>query len=54
MSFTVLFFERYTAAKSVMFNTLRNDVATSIAILDVSRPTNVTTGSIVLIGGATD
>ncbi|CAN7436538.1 HAMP domain-containing sensor histidine kinase [Rhizobium sp. LjRoot258] len=34
MSFTVLFFERYTAAKSVMFNTLENDVATSIAILD--------------------
>ncbi|MBK5567621.1 HAMP domain-containing sensor histidine kinase [Ensifer sp. SSB1] len=34
MSFTVLFFERYVAAKSVMFNTLENDIATSIAILD--------------------
>ncbi|OCO98416.1 MULTISPECIES: HAMP domain-containing sensor histidine kinase [unclassified Ensifer] len=34
MSFTVLFFERYTAARSVMFNTLENDIATSIAILD--------------------
>ncbi|WP_025660041.1 HAMP domain-containing sensor histidine kinase [Rhizobium sp. IBUN] len=34
MSFTVLFFERYTAARSVMFNTLENDVSTSIAILD--------------------
>ncbi|WEX75560.1 ATP-binding protein [Sinorhizobium numidicum] len=34
MSFTVLFFERYMAAKSVMFNNLENDVATSIAILD--------------------
>ncbi|RDJ10446.1 ATP-binding protein [Rhizobium grahamii] len=34
MSFTVLFYERYAAAKSVMFNTLENDVATSIAILD--------------------
>ncbi|MDK1492330.1 ATP-binding protein [Sinorhizobium sp. 7-81] len=34
MSFTVLFFERYMAARSVMFNTLESDVATSIAILD--------------------
>ncbi|MEK1867882.1 MAG: two-component sensor histidine kinase, partial [Ensifer adhaerens] len=34
MSFTVLFFERYMSAKSVMFNTLENDIATSIAILD--------------------
>lgn len=34
MSFTVLFFERYTSAKSVMFNTLENDIATSIAVLD--------------------
>lgn len=34
MSFAVLFSERYVAARSVMFNTLENDVATSIAILD--------------------
>lgn len=34
MSFAVLFSERYIAARSVMFNTLENDVATSIAILD--------------------
>ncbi|HEV7318696.1 MAG TPA: HAMP domain-containing sensor histidine kinase [Ensifer sp.] len=34
MSFSVLFFERYTAARSVMFNTLENDIATSIAVLD--------------------
>ncbi|HEV7306566.1 HAMP domain-containing sensor histidine kinase [Ensifer sp.] len=34
MSFAVLFFERYTAARSVMFNTLENDIATSIALLD--------------------
>lgn len=34
MSFTVLFSERYIAARSVMFNTLENDIATSIAILD--------------------
>ncbi|MGF6175349.1 ATP-binding protein [Ensifer sp. 4252] len=34
MSFTVLFFERYASAKSVMFNTLENDIATSIAVLD--------------------
>ncbi|CCF00397.1 putative two-component sensor histidine kinase transcription regulator (plasmid) [Sinorhizobium fredii HH103] len=34
MSFTALFSERYIAARSVMFNTLENDVATSIAILD--------------------
>ncbi|WP_026621986.1 signal transduction histidine kinase (plasmid) [Ensifer sp. WSM1721] len=34
MSFAVLFSERYVAARSVMFNTLETDVATSIAILD--------------------
>ncbi|WP_423827899.1 ATP-binding protein [Sinorhizobium americanum] len=34
MSFAVLFSERYVAARSVMFNTLENDVATAIAILD--------------------
>ncbi len=34
MSFTVLFFERYMATKTVMLGTLENDVATSIAILD--------------------
>ncbi len=34
MSFTVLFSERYLAAKSMMFKRLENDVATSIAILD--------------------
>ncbi|WP_085035064.1 ATP-binding protein [Ensifer aridi] len=34
MSFAVLFSERYLAARSVMFNTLETDVATSIAILD--------------------
>jgi signal transduction histidine kinase len=34
MSFAVLFSERYLAARSVMFSTLENDVATSIAILD--------------------
>ncbi|QLL66240.1 ATP-binding protein [Sinorhizobium mexicanum] len=34
MSFAVLFSERYIAARSVMFNTLENDLATSIAILD--------------------
>lgn len=34
MSFTVLFYERYMAARTVMFNTLENDVATSVAILD--------------------
>jgi signal transduction histidine kinase len=34
MSFAVLFSERYIAARSVMFNTLETDVATSIAILD--------------------
>ncbi|ACP21713.1 osmolarity sensor protein EnvZ (plasmid) [Sinorhizobium fredii NGR234] len=34
MSFAALFSERYFAARSVMFNTLENDVATSIAILD--------------------
>jgi signal transduction histidine kinase len=34
MSFAVLFSERYLAARSVMFNTLESDVATSIAILD--------------------
>jgi len=34
LSFAVLFSERYVAARSVMFNTLENDVATSIAILD--------------------
>lgn len=34
MSFAVLFSERYIAARSVMFNTLETDIATSIAILD--------------------
>lgn len=34
MSFSLLFYERYTAARSVMLGTLENDVATSIAILD--------------------
>lgn len=34
MSFTVLFLERYMAARSVMFDTLENEIATSIAILD--------------------
>ncbi|MDW9591627.1 HAMP domain-containing protein [Sinorhizobium meliloti] len=34
MSFAALFSERYIAARSVMFNTLETDVATSIAILD--------------------
>ncbi|MDE1996710.1 MAG: HAMP domain-containing protein, partial [Rhizobiaceae bacterium] len=34
LSFTALFMERYMAAKSVMLNTLEDDVATSIAVLD--------------------
>ncbi|MEZ2126337.1 MULTISPECIES: ATP-binding protein [unclassified Sinorhizobium] len=34
LSFSVLFLERYMAAKAVMLGTLENDVATSIAILD--------------------
>ncbi len=34
LSLSLLFLERYTAAKGVMYNTLENDVATSIAILD--------------------
>ncbi len=42
LSFGVLFIERYTTAKSMMFGTLESDVATSVAILDrlpaVERP----------------
>ncbi|MEK1886346.1 MAG: HAMP domain-containing sensor histidine kinase [Phyllobacterium sp.] len=34
LSFGALFLERYMATRSVMLNTLENDVATSIAILD--------------------
>ncbi|MFS2117779.1 two-component sensor histidine kinase, partial [Herbaspirillum frisingense] len=34
LSFAVLFLERYTAARAVMLDTLENDVATSVAILD--------------------
>ncbi len=34
LSLSLLFLERYTAAKGVMYNTLENEVATSIAILD--------------------
>ena len=34
LSFAAQFMERYMTAKSVMLNTLENDVATSIAILD--------------------
>jgi len=34
LSFSVLFLERYMTTKIVMLNTLENDVATSIAILD--------------------
>ena len=34
LSFSVLFFERYSAARQVMLDTLENDVATSVAILD--------------------
>lgn len=34
LSFSVLFLERYVAAKGMMYNTLENDVATSVAILD--------------------
>lgn len=34
LSFGVLFLERYMTARAVMLNTLENDVATSIAILD--------------------
>ena len=34
LSFTAQFMERYMSAKAVMLNTLENDVATSIAILD--------------------
>ncbi|MBP0598032.1 HAMP domain-containing histidine kinase [Herbaspirillum sp. LeCh32-8] len=34
LSFGVLFMERYMAARAVMLDTLENDVATSVAILD--------------------
>jgi signal transduction histidine kinase len=34
LSFGVLFLERYMTAKAVMFATLENDVATSVAVLD--------------------
>ncbi|WDZ95856.1 HAMP domain-containing sensor histidine kinase [Herbaspirillum sp. WKF16] len=34
LSFGVLFLERYMAARAVMLDTLENDVATSVAILD--------------------
>jgi signal transduction histidine kinase len=34
LSFGVLFIERYMAARAVMLDTLENDVATSVAILD--------------------
>ena len=34
LSFSVLYAERYMSAKAVMFRTLENDVATSIAVLD--------------------
>ncbi|MDB5910179.1 MAG: two-component sensor histidine kinase [Massilia sp.] len=34
LSFSVLFLERYMAAKAVMLDTLEHDIATSIAILD--------------------
>lgn len=53
MSFAVLFSERYVAARSVMFNTLETDVATSIAILDRLPLPNVPPGSIDLLAALT-
>lgn len=42
LSFSILFFERYTSAKAVMLGTLESDLATSIAVIDrlpaVERP----------------
>ncbi|MBB4008141.1 sensor histidine kinase [Allorhizobium taibaishanense] len=34
LSFSILFFERYTSAKAVMLGTLESDLATSIAVID--------------------